>query len=199
VVVDGLTAWTLELHKSLLVWLRPFELRLMEEADTFCSRSIPIVCLCYITFFPRVCHSSETGGGKISTFLFGYGRWEHTYNAQKHEMVSILQVSILQGSSGIIHITLDSWTAPNDIQFLDVIAHFLSHDDRIDHLVLGLREIEGTPNGVNLRSLLVRILTEYDIWPKIGYFMTSQHRRHLGAGGLNLAALGCSVTTSTHQ
>jgi hypothetical protein len=52
-----------------------------------------------------------------------------------------------------------------------VIAHFVNQEGNLDHLLLGLREIEATHAGVNLSALLVKILSEYGIWNQIGYFM----------------------------
>jgi hypothetical protein len=83
------------------------------------------------------------------------------YAAQKDEMMAVLHAA-----PGMIHITLDAWTSPNNIPFLGVIGHFISDDGAIDHLVLGLREIEGTHTGENLCVMLVRIVSQFNIRKK---------------------------------
>lgn len=76
------------------------------------------------------------------------------YAAQKYEMKAMLHAA-----PGMIHITLDTWTSPNNILFLGVIGHFINDNGALDHLVLDLQETEGTHTRENLCVMLVRIVS----------------------------------------
>jgi hypothetical protein len=119
------------------------------------------------------------------------------YEAQKDEMMAVLHAA-----PGMIHITLDAWTSPNNIPFLGVIGHFISDDGCIDHLVLGLREIEGTHTGENLCVMLVRIVSQFNIWSKIGYFMMDNATNNdtmLSSFGAHMDTLGFPFEIETHR
>jgi hypothetical protein len=110
------------------------------------------------------------------------------YNIQKQAMMENLHAT-----SGLVHITLDGWTSCNNWSLLGVISHFLQDSGRQGHMVLGLREIEGTHSGENLCTVLVNILSEYNIWSKIGYFMmynASNNDTMLDAFAVHMETLG---------
>jgi len=69
----------------------------------------------------------------------------------------------LHAASGLVHVTLDGWTSCNNWAMLGVISHSLRDSGIAGHIVLGLREIEGTHDGENLCSILIQILSEYNI------------------------------------
>jgi hypothetical protein len=72
-------------------------------------------------------------------------------------------IEVLHAAPGLVHITADGWTAPNDIPLLGAVGHFVNKNGWVDHIILGLREIEGVHTGKNLCSVLVEILSEYQI------------------------------------
>jgi hypothetical protein len=70
-------------------------------------------------------------------------------------------IEVLHAAPHLVHVTADGWTAPNDLPLLGVIAHFVNENGWLDHIILGLREIEGVHTGENLCTVLVEILSEY--------------------------------------
>jgi hypothetical protein len=119
------------------------------------------------------------------------------YRAQKEVMVEVLHAA-----PGQVHITADVWTSPNDIALLGVIGHFVNENGWVDHIILGLREIEGLHNGENLCSVLLQVLSEYQVWTKVGYFVLDNATNNdtmLGAFARHLETLGILFDPKTHR
>jgi hypothetical protein len=120
-----------------------------------------------------------------------------SYQAQKETMLEILHAA-----PGLVHITADGWTAPNDIPLLGVVGHFVNENGWVDHIILGLREIEGLHTGENLCSVLIQILAEYKIWTKVGYFVMDNAANNdtmLGAFTRHLETLGILFNPTTRR
>jgi hypothetical protein len=119
------------------------------------------------------------------------------YKAQKDVMIEVLHAA-----PGLVHITADGWTAPNDIPLLGAVGHFVNENGWVDHIILGLREIEGVHTGENLCSVLVEILSEYQIWTKIGYFVLDNAANNdtmMGGFARHLETLGIPFEPITHR
>jgi hypothetical protein len=88
------------------------------------------------------------------------------YKAHKEVMIEVLHAA-----PGLVHITADVWTAPNDVPLLGTVGHFVNENGWVYHIILGLWEIEGVHTGEILCSVLVQILSQYQVWTKVGYFV----------------------------
>jgi hypothetical protein len=119
------------------------------------------------------------------------------YKAQKEVMIEELH-----SSPGMVHISEDGWTAPNDLPLLGVVGHFVNENGSVDHIILGLREIEGTHTGENLCTVLLQILSEYNIWTKIRYFVMDNATNNdtmLDAFTEHAETLGIPFNPDTHR
>ncbi|KAL9572045.1 hypothetical protein ACKAV7_003762 [Fusarium commune] len=78
----------------------------------------------------------------------------------------------LQRSRSRISISFDLWTSPNPYAILGVIAIWINTTGKRRTTVLGIRRVYGEHTGENLRSVVLKLLKEYDIsGDEIGYFM----------------------------
>jgi hypothetical protein len=121
----------------------------------------------------------------------------NAYQTQKDRMIEVLH-----GAPHLVHITADGWTAPNDLPLLGVIAHFVNENGWLDHIILGLREIEGVHTGENLCTVLVEILSEYQIWTKLGYFVLDNAANNdtmLESFARHLETLNIPYDPTTHR
>jgi hypothetical protein len=90
----------------------------------------------------------------------------------------------------------------NDIPLLGAVGHFVNENGWVDHIILGLREIEGVHTGENLCSVLVQILSDYQIWTKVGYVVLDNATNNdtmLGAFARHLETLGMPFDPETHR
>ena len=70
-----------------------------------------------------------------------------------------------------IHITCDMWSSPNNLGNLAIIAHFTSEKLHLETVTLALREIQGEHSGLNQADVVLEVLDDFYIRPKLGYFM----------------------------
>jgi hypothetical protein len=79
---------------------------------------------------------------------------------------------IVQSARSQVHISCDLWTSPNSLAILGIVAHFVSEDGQLQHVVLALREMEGVATGVDLASeVIIKVIDDWGIVLNIGYFM----------------------------
>jgi hypothetical protein len=71
-----------------------------------------------------------------------------------------------------IHISFDLWTSPNIHAIIAVVAHFLSPELQLRHVLLAVREIEGSHSGENMAESLLTVITDYEISTRIGVFVS---------------------------
>ncbi len=69
----------------------------------------------------------------------------------------------------MIHISFDLWTAPNNLVYFDVIAHFLDTKKFLRTVVLAVRNIHGDHSGKNQPK---PVIEKYALKEKLGYFIT---------------------------
>jgi hypothetical protein len=81
------------------------------------------------------------------------------------------QMQRLQNSRSKIHISTDLWTSPNDRAIMVVVAHYLSEDNVLERVVLDLMEVDGSHEGVNLASYIMKTIDHWGIASKLGWFV----------------------------
>jgi len=77
----------------------------------------------------------------------------------------------LQPTLSFNHFTVDTWTSPNHLGLLGLVAHYTSEDGKLRHALLALQEIQEPHSGANLADAVLSIIDRYQIRNKIGYFM----------------------------
>jgi hypothetical protein len=77
----------------------------------------------------------------------------------------------LQSAQSKIHFTVDLWTSTNSKALLGMIGHYFAENGDLQQSVLALRELEGQHTGKNQSHLIMKVIEEYGIACKVGYFM----------------------------
>jgi hypothetical protein len=90
---------------------------------------------------------------------------ETFYNEQQQVKQAV------QSAASKIHFTVDLWTSSNSLALLGMIAHYFTENGQLCQSVLALRELEGQHTGENQAQLIMKIIIEYGIVSKVGYFM----------------------------
>jgi hypothetical protein len=78
---------------------------------------------------------------------------------------------MLQDSKSKIHLSLDIWTSPSNKPILGIVAHYISAIGVLDSIVLAMKEIEGNHKGENLALVLMEVIRDWGIVPKLGYMV----------------------------
>ena len=78
---------------------------------------------------------------------------------------------IVQPARSRVHISCDLWTSPNSLAISGIVAHCVSEDGQLQHVVLALREIERGHTAVDLVSEVIKVIDDWGIALNIGYFM----------------------------
>jgi hypothetical protein len=77
----------------------------------------------------------------------------------------------VHGAISKVHFTVDLWTSTNSLALLGIIAHYFAEDGQLRESVLALRELEGRHTGANQSQLILKVIDEFGIASKVGYFM----------------------------
>ena len=80
--------------------------------------------------------------------------------SHRHRKSRILE--ILQSATSLIHLTPDGWTSPNGLGILGIVAHFMSQDHGLQHLVRAVKELFGAHSGANMAAVTLSMLEEYE-------------------------------------
>ncbi|KFY06907.1 hypothetical protein V491_08569, partial [Pseudogymnoascus sp. VKM F-3775] len=62
-------------------------------------------------------------------------------------------------------------TSTNSLALLGIIAHYFAEDGQLRESVLALRELEGRHTGANQSQLILKVIDEFGIASKVGYFI----------------------------
>ncbi|KAF4314536.1 HAT domain-containing protein [Botryosphaeria dothidea] len=79
---------------------------------------------------------------------------------------------LLHGAPGLIYLSFDGWTSRNNLSLLGLNIHFLSREGKVRQFLIRLPEVEGRYTGVNLAEEVAKIIAEWGIGGRIGYFIT---------------------------
>jgi hypothetical protein len=77
----------------------------------------------------------------------------------------------LQSAQSKIHFTVDLWTSANSKALLGMIGHYFADNRDLCQSVLALHELDSPHTGKNQSQLVMRVIEEYRIASKVGYFM----------------------------
>jgi hypothetical protein len=65
------------------------------------------------------------------------------------------------------------WTSPNTHIIVAAVAHFLSPELRLRHVLLAVQEIEGSHSGENIADSLLKVISEYEVSTRLGVFVSN--------------------------
>lgn len=77
----------------------------------------------------------------------------------------------LRHSRSKISISFDAWTSPSCLAIIGAVAHYIDKTGRRREALLGLRELEGEHSGENMADALLKLIHDYKIRGRVGFFM----------------------------
>ncbi len=101
----------------------------------------------------------------------------------------------LKTSKSSIHLSFDMWTSPNHLSIVGIHGHFMSSQNKVDSLLLGLRRLRGPHSGENIAEAVVSVIRKYEITDRIGYFVLDNASSNTTCVSEILNALDISDTT----
>lgn len=92
--------------------------------------------------------------------------------AQSEYVAAQSQVKqILVEARSRIHISFDLWTSPNGYALCAICAHFVGSNVRNNTVLLGLKRMKGPHSGENIAEVMIPVLKEYEVAPRLGVFI----------------------------
>jgi len=70
-------------------------------------------------------------------------------------------------ATGTISLSADTWTSPNKLAFLAIVAYWISDSWQIEKLQIGFEEIRSSHTGANIAGIINDVLARYQIQDKI--------------------------------
>ena len=110
--------------------------------------------------------------------------------------------SLIHRAPGVIHITFDMWSSTNQLPLLGVNAHFSDEVGSLQQVLLGLKKIEGAHTGENMAEAVLKVVNEYGIEDRLGYFMmdnASANDTLVSEIAYALAEKGIEFDSDTHR
>ena len=70
-----------------------------------------------------------------------------------------------------IHLSFDLWTSPNCYAIMAICGHYIDRTGARKTTLLAMRRVEGEHSGENMAAVVLKVIREYRIGRRIGYFM----------------------------
>ena len=87
------------------------------------------------------------------------------------EQYSAVVKQLLQSFNRRVHFTFDLWTAGNLLCLNGIFVHWLDNDGRKRKVLLSLPSIDENHTGENIAKGVEKIILEFDLQQRIGYFV----------------------------
>jgi len=75
-------------------------------------------------------------------------------------------------TEGRISLAADTWTSPNKLPFLAIVAYWISDSWQMEEVLIGFEEIKGSHTGANMAEIINGVLAKYGIQDRILGFTT---------------------------
>ena len=66
-------------------------------------------------------------------------------------------------AAGKISLAADTWTSPNKLAFLAIVAYWISDSWEMEEVLIGFKEIRGSHTGANMAGIINDVLARYAI------------------------------------
>ena len=60
--------------------------------------------------------------------------------------------------AGNIYVAADTWTSPNKLAFLAIVAYWISDSWQIEEVLIGFEEVRGCHTGANIAGIIKDVL-----------------------------------------
>ena len=70
-----------------------------------------------------------------------------------------------------IHLSFDLWTSPNCLAIIGIVSHFIDSKGCRQSKLLAIRQLKGEHSGENIAGAVLKVISEYRISKRVGYFV----------------------------
>src|SRR5207244_9089522 len=85
-------------------------------------------------------------------------RWiMENYELKKQE----IKRQITKYSKGLVHVSFDLWTSPNQLSIFGMIIHYMNDSYKVQTRLIGLKRLTRRHSGENIASTLFKNLTNF--------------------------------------
>jgi hypothetical protein len=84
---------------------------------------------------------------------------------------NLIQTEVLDRAISKIHISCDIWSSPNEYAFCGIAAHFVSHEGKLQSVLLGLRRLQEAHRGEQIAEHLINVIKQYGFAHRLGVFV----------------------------
>jgi len=81
-------------------------------------------------------------------------------------------------AAGKISLAADTWTLPNKLVFLAIVAYWISDSWQMEEVLIAFEEIRGSHTGANMAGIINDVLARYRIQDRILGFTTDRARNN---------------------
>jgi len=74
-----------------------------------------------------------------------------------------------------IHLTTDTWTSPNDIEFQAINAHYIGEDSKLHKALIALVELEAGYSGEEVAKYVIQTMEWYGFGDRLVFITSDNH------------------------
>jgi hypothetical protein len=74
-----------------------------------------------------------------------------------------------------IHLTTDTWTSPNDIEFQAINAYYVGADSKLHKALIALAELEAGHSGEEVAKHVIQTMEWYGFGDRLGFITGDNH------------------------
>jgi hypothetical protein len=71
---------------------------------------------------------------------------------------------------GVVNMTIDGWTSPNDIHFLSITGHWINHQEQQCKRLLGFEVLDKDPTAEMIHETVMAVAAEFGFADAMGFF-----------------------------
>jgi hypothetical protein len=104
-----------------------------------------------------------------------------SHNSLRQDVVEQFQKSketikgYLAKAKNKITLSFDIWTSRNKLPLLGICAHYIDHNCELQVVLLALPAIRGSHSRANMAPLILRVIEDFSIRDKLGFYMADNH------------------------
>ena len=152
----------------------PGELIFKSTLADFKLLLIKWIVFCHIAFiqienryFRNLLNFLKSALGKFLPSRNTFRRW---VLAEYHRRKRRLRKE-LRSTRSNIHLSFDLWTSPNCYAIIAIVAHFIDSKGYRQTKLLAIRQLKGEHSGENIAASVLKVIKEYRIRDRIGFFV----------------------------
>jgi hypothetical protein len=106
----------------------------------------------------------------VFEYIYTSGKSVRSFIIKEFQRRRMRVIDELHSARSKIHLSFDLWSSPNALSLCGVVAHYLTADLQSRAILIGLKRVKGAHSGENIAEAILRIINEFGIAEKVGYF-----------------------------